>query len=121
MEILHMKLLLYMTLGAHDGPFLLLQMAVFAVEMVRLDQFGFAALVLIAVTLGTGLILRGFILYNIAVLIIQMVALGAVVQSSGFIVFIMGEDRRPTLGVVKHLIAHKYHIFLGVARRYHQK
>jgi hypothetical protein len=56
------------------------------------------------VAFRAALVLRGFIFHQLAVFV-DVVALGAVVDAGGFVVFIVDEDRRCSLGVVETVLS----------------
>ena len=103
-----------MALGAQDGTLLLLQVAALAIQMVGLPQIRFGTFVLTAMAFGTALILRRFPLQFPSVVIKEMMALAAILQACRFIMNVMGEHRRWTLGVFKLRVIHKLHILLRI-------
>ena len=104
----------HMTLAAHKRAFFLPAMAVLAIEMKSLHQSGPFPGRLEVMAIRATLIFRRFILQQVAVLIIDMMAQIAVLDLCQFIVFIMLENGRRSLGVVKNIVIDKLHVFLRI-------
>jgi hypothetical protein len=101
-----------MTLAAHERTFLQLAMAILAIAVKGLHQTGFIPGRLQIMTVRATLVFGRFVLHEIAVIIVDMVALIAFLDLRDFIVFIMLENSRRSLRIVKGRVVDKQHVFL---------
>ena len=102
----------HMTLAAHKRTFLLLAMAILTIAVEGFHQSWLFAGRFQIMALRTTLVFRRFILHETAVIIIDMVALIAFFDLCDFIVFIMLENSRRSLRIVKGRVVDKQHVFL---------
>jgi hypothetical protein len=78
-------------LAAENRTFFLFQMATLAITMKRLPQTRLLAFILDGVTLRARLALGGFVRYQLALIVIDMMADIALLDSGSLIVFIVPE------------------------------
>jgi hypothetical protein len=102
-----------MALAAHDRAFFLLLMTALAIEVIGLHQARPVSFILQAMAVRTALIL-GRLVFNQFAVLINMVAQVTFLDFRRFIVGLVFKDRRGTLGVLKHIVIHNDHIFLGI-------
>jgi hypothetical protein len=101
-----------MALAAHERAFFLLLVTLLAVAVKGLHQSGLFTGRFQIMAVRATLVFRRFVLHEIAVIIVDMVALIAFFDLRDFIVFIMLENSRRSLRVVKGRVVDKHHIFL---------
>ena len=106
-----------MALPAQDGALLFLEVAPPAPEMISIHQTGYGAISSFSMTIGTHLVFRGLPFYQLAILIKNMMAHAAIIQTSLFVMAVMGKNSRRSLGVLEFRVIHDLHVLLAVSRR----
>jgi hypothetical protein len=102
--------------AAHHRSRLVLKMTPLAVEVKGFAQIGHPPVVAGGVAFAAAGIFRRFIFHQDAILIVYMVAGGAIVDAGRLVVGLVFKKGRAALGIVENAVVHDHHILLGKGR-----